>query len=693
MSVPNLSKAAAPAQPALLVISCGASLIVGILLTLFLMPAESEPAAETPAEPVPALAAVPELRVRPGEQVEFRVQNTNQDFSEELHYELDASTATGATIDAKSGWVRWTPDEKQAGKEHQLVLKAVPSNGGEPATVTTLVHVSAAEKSETQPSKPSLPARLALAPELKPLSDQTVEMGSELELQVAARDPNTPKAELHFELGADAPPGAEIQSPTGVLTWTPRLPGTYKFTVKVQRPDHQLVTEEKLTVLVRRPPAEFKLVGIADQTIQQGEQLSLVVGTEPKTEVQYKLKSPPVEGASLDPETGKFTWTPLATQQPGEYRFTVQASADENKRPAEATFSVHLNEKQVVLQGGKEAIRKALSEKSPGKFVETPLPKVLGHFSRQHAVPIVLDKRQLYAEGIDFESAVTRDCTGFTFDRSLTEVLNPLGLTWLIRDEVVFVTTKEKEAHILFPKVYRIKKPIAPQTLINNIERTTAQRSWSTTGGPGNMRWYYGTLIVLQTYHIHQEIQQQYPDTLQLVEAPDVTLAGKVGKALTEPTAFDFEATTLKTALEELGREHGIRITIDEQALKEEGVSLDSPLTLKLSGVSLGSALHLLVRPLGLAYSVREPELVITHKAQLQQRLYTLDYDVRKLLPRGRADALINAITNCVAPSAWNSVGGPGTIAIAGGALKIRTSEEVHHSLKQLMADLHKAID
>ncbi|GGH12871.1 putative Ig domain-containing protein [Paenibacillus segetis] len=127
-----------------------------------------------------------------------------------------------------------------------------------------------------------------------------------------------------------APTGASINSMTGVFTWTPteaQGPGTYTFIVRVS--DGALTAEEQITVTVLEVNEAPVLAAIGDKTINEETLLTFtVIATDadlPANMLTYSLVGAPA-GASINPVTGVFTWTPTEAQGPGSYTFTVRVS-------------------------------------------------------------------------------------------------------------------------------------------------------------------------------------------------------------------------------------------------------------------------------------------------------------------------------------------------------------------------------
>jgi hypothetical protein len=89
--------------------------------------------------------------------------------------------------------------------------------------------------------------------------------------------------------------------------------------------------------------------------------------------------------------------------------------------------------------------------------------------------------------------------------------------------------------------------------------------------------------------------------------------------ALGQDTAIEFLETPLKDAIDFLETQHGIPIEINAKKLEESGVSIDTPVTRTLKGVTLRSALNLLLGELELTYAVHNGVLMITTEADAQK--------------------------------------------------------------------------
>jgi hypothetical protein len=75
----------------------------------------------------------------------------------------------------------------------------------------------------------------------------------------------------------------------------------------------------------------FALRGIADQTAQEGQQLTVSAqldgGSAAPEDARFTLAGRPPAGMEIDSETGEIRWTPTEQQGPGEYEVCVRAAS------------------------------------------------------------------------------------------------------------------------------------------------------------------------------------------------------------------------------------------------------------------------------------------------------------------------------------------------------------------------------
>jgi hypothetical protein len=121
-----------------------------------------------------------------------------------------------------------------------------------------------------------------------------------------------------------------------------------------------------------------------------------------------------------------------------------------------------------------------------------------------------------------------------------------------------------------------------------------------------------------------------------------------------------------------------------------------------MRGITLKSALRLLLHKLGLTYTIQDEVLLITTPEQADSMLETKVYPVADLVlpagattePGGQADfdALIDLLTSTVKPTCWDSVGGPGSVVPFenGMSIVVSQTQDVQEEIETVLEKLRK---
>ena len=95
---------------------------------------------------------------------------------------------------------------------------------------------------------------------------------------------------------------------------------------------------------------------------------------------------------------------------------------------------------------------------------------------------------------------------------------------------------------------------------------------------------------------------------------------------------MEFVDTPLKDVVDQLKLQHGIEIQLDMKALTEASVSPDMPITKSLKGISLRSALRLMLGEKDLNYIIDHEVLLITTADKAKATVVTKVYPVADLV-------------------------------------------------------------
>jgi len=150
-----------------------------------------------------------------------------------------------------------------------------------------------------------------------------------------------------------APAGAQLDSATGVFSWTPgEAQGPSTNTGTVQVTDHgvpSLSDSQTFTVIVRevnRSPQWTAPASLATDELVLLQVPSVATDLDlPTNTLSFTLLSGPA-GATVDPNSGRLTWTPIESQGPGNYTNIVRVT-DNGEPPLSITNQLAVTVREV----------------------------------------------------------------------------------------------------------------------------------------------------------------------------------------------------------------------------------------------------------------------------------------------------------------------------------------------------------
>ena len=230
----------------------------------------------------------------------------------------------------------------------------------------------------------------------------------------------------------------------------------------------------------------------------------------------------------------------------------------------------------------------------------------------------------------------------------------------------------------------------------------------------------------------------------------------RIEQSLGEQVSLHFSDVPLTEVIHQIAIEHGINITMKTRQIETEGISVDQLVSIDVDGITLRSALNLLLDQAGgLVYAIENETLMITNRLEQETRFLNVAYNVADLVvpvgirnnpavgqygnsvpgserfsqngnafyqvnddmavsiggngrtssfgggggnePVSNADfsGLINLITTTVEPGTWDLDGGDGTIGQDENTLSlvIRQTSAVHEQIADLLTQLRKLQD
>ena len=278
----------------------------------------------------PVLDPIGDKTVNEGETLTFAVTGGDPDTGDAVTFST-GTLPTGATFDPISHTFSWTPAWGQVG--NYSVQFTVTDGGTPPLSDSKTISIAVGHTNR--------------APILSSIGAKSVDEGQPLTFTVSATDPD---GDALTYSAAPLPLGAGFDTASGVFTWTPEFNQAGSYNVLFTVTDGKLSASETITITagnVNRPPV---LAKIGDQSVNEGQTLSFTVSaTDPDADpLTYTISNPP-KGATFDPATRTFTWTP-DYDQAGNYPKVLFSVTDGDKSASEeVTITVGNTNRPPVL--------------------------------------------------------------------------------------------------------------------------------------------------------------------------------------------------------------------------------------------------------------------------------------------------------------------------------------------------------
>lgn len=366
-------------------------------------------------------------------------------------------------------------------------------------------------------------------------------------------------------------------------------------------------------------------------------------------------------------------------------------AAWKEQQQTERTAEVVLD-RLVTLQGGKLLLAEfeALLERLSGLAVEIDQP-VLAADARRRIAGMI---------------RVRLPTGALTLRSALRIALEPHDLAADLRGRTLWITTLDEavERNRLLTVVYPLPQP-EPAGIGDDDWRWKLD-SYVKQNGQGRTEAVPGALIVVTSGEGHGKIRRIFDAISNLGEPgehpvaipppPPGDMEQRIAAALDQPTEMNFVETPLDEAIAALMERHDIPILLSVRKLQDAGVTVNSPVTKRLTGISLRSGLRLLLKEMDLVCVVRDEVLWITTPDEPGSQLHDVAYPVTDLVESARGrdfESLIEIIERTIAPHSWDDVGGPGSIGrLHGGWLLIRQTDEIQRQVRELLEQLRLAL-
>jgi hypothetical protein len=267
----------------------------------------------------PVLPTGVSLEAREGIELRARLNASDADRpAQTLRFELEGLAPAGLTL-ASDGQLTWTPAETLGGTTQTVNYRV--TDGGVPALSATGAFLIRVLEMNNVPVFDALPP-------------QKLTEGSAWSATLVARDPEG--ASVRFRVDGPAPDGFVLDPQTGVAAWTPsesQGPNTVVVLIRAidGSPEAQSTVRELLLEVAEsnEPP---NLEVIAPVAVDEGRTVLFTARAsdpdQPAQALRFSLEPGAPAGATIDPVSGQFQWTPDEDTGASVQAITVRVSDD-----------------------------------------------------------------------------------------------------------------------------------------------------------------------------------------------------------------------------------------------------------------------------------------------------------------------------------------------------------------------------
>jgi len=222
--------------------------------------------------------------------------------------------------------------------------------------------------------------------------------------------------------------------------------------------------------------------------------------------------------ATLNPTTSRVSWTLRASialgalaalALPAIYLSTTSdVLADDARKSAKDEPAAEF---LPPLSPSEEKILATLEKPTTMDFTTTPLRDAIDYLRDLHGIPIQWDTKALEEAGMGSDTPMTYTQNGVKLKSGLRLLLRPRSLTYVIKDEVLLITTEDAADHELITRTYPVGD-LAEQkeydTLVKAIQESVRPNGWKEGGGPGSIVVVPSakSLVISQPRVVHDEV-------------------------------------------------------------------------------------------------------------------------------------------------------------------------------------------
>ena len=253
-------------------------------------------------------------------------------------------------------------------------------------------------------------------------------------------------------------------------------------------------------------------------------------------------------------------------------------------------------------------ITAALTRTVDCEFVDTPLVDAIDFVAEHLGYPVFIDEQSLDEIGLGTDETVNLSVKNFQLEHLLKQMLSQLGITHMVIDGNVKITTPERAESNLQTCIYPVgdlfpSSSASHDSVMALLTSVVEPDSWDAAGGAGTIDSLSSSLVISQNYHVHQQVEdlldvlrELRDDTSSRKELPVFYGSGAasdkhaIDDALRHEIRLPESQMTLNEFVGFLSEATKENVLVDQRGLEEIGLNLEVDIARFQTGLSNISA-------------------------------------------------------------------------------------------------------
>lgn len=464
-------------------------------------------------------------------------------------------------------------------------------------------------------------------------------------------------------------------------------------------PDPEIKSEsEEKTDMPKPDPPKEEPKTIEEEKKAPEKKTEIPDSMPVEKEKNDSLSDPKVPVSSTIPEGKKDSdpksADPPSTEVKSEEKEMAENEADEKKEFVETTLTTQTTIQKILPTLKKEIPPVDLETglKTPVKKIDfsgSKLSDVFRTLSGISGVPVGFDLSCFELMRGAAASTVDLHLESTTVGDILVKIAALLHLEIRKENNAISLTLPDSEKNVFGKKEYQIdglldapasgkinvrnedgilSSPLSANELSLMIEELIDPLSWKKNGGKGTILIANKKMEIEQTPLNHRRIallldhlrQFRQLDGKNNFSKEDLVPELFGWETLSAPLSLNYlEPVPLLNVILLLEQSKSLRIFVDESALRQEGIDLNTPVMVRINKGTIDQAFNALLTPLHLTYIILGKESILITSIEIAESYKTLEPHLYRLPDKSKKnetdlDILIQKLQKENAPSSWS---------------------------------------